>query len=154
MVGRHLAERGVRDLDGEQAAGRRAQPEWNIDVDEALENQTALGLDCAEVDARRFTRDVETPAQIDEAFDAIAYEKGAAVLRMLENYVGAETFRNGVNAYLQAHAYGNATSEDFWKAMAAASGKPVDGSCRPSSTSRACRWSTSSLACAGQPDTR
>ena len=53
-------------------------------------------------------------------------EKGAAVLRMIENYVGAETFRKGVNAYLQAHAYGNATSEDFWTAVAAASGKPVD----------------------------
>ena len=45
---------------------------------------------------------------------------------MIENYLGAETFRKGVNAYLQAHAYGNATSQDFWNAMTAASGKPVD----------------------------
>ena len=47
-------------------------------------------------------------------------------MRMIEGYLGAETFRKGVNAYLEKHAYGNATSEDFWTAMTAASGKPVD----------------------------
>jgi len=47
-------------------------------------------------------------------------------MRMTENYVGTETFRKGVNAYVQAHAYGNATSEDFSKALSAASGKPVE----------------------------
>ena len=45
---------------------------------------------------------------------------------MIEHYVGADAFRTGINTYLQAHAYGNATSEDFWNAIAAASGKPVD----------------------------
>ncbi len=45
---------------------------------------------------------------------------------MIENYVGAEPFRKGVNAYLQAHAYGNATAPDFWAAIATATGKPVD----------------------------
>jgi puromycin-sensitive aminopeptidase len=45
---------------------------------------------------------------------------------MLESYVGPEVFRNGVNAYLKAHANGNATSADFWEAMAKVSGKPVD----------------------------
>src|SRR5215469_9436171 len=59
-------------------------------------------------------------------FDGITYQKGAAVLGMLESYVGPEVFRKGVNAYLQAHANGNATSADFWQAEAAASGKPVD----------------------------
>jgi len=101
------------------------KPEWNVPVDEALESQTALNLD-----ALRSTRPihdkVETPAEIEEAFDAIAYQKGAAVLRMIEAYVGAETFKKGVNAYLQAHAYGNATSQDFWTAVAETSGKPVD----------------------------
>ncbi len=48
------------------------------------------------------------------------------MLRMIENYLGPDTFRRGVNAYLQAHAYGNATSQDFWNAMTTASGKPVD----------------------------
>jgi aminopeptidase N/puromycin-sensitive aminopeptidase len=45
---------------------------------------------------------------------------------MVEDYVGAETFRKGVNLYLKEHAYGNATAEDFWNAVARVSGKPVD----------------------------
>jgi aminopeptidase N len=102
-----------------------AHPEWNIAVDEAADNQTALALDSLK-STRPVHSDVQTPAQIDEAFDAIAYQKGAAVLRMLESYVGADTFRKGVNAYLQAHAYKNATSEDFSKSLSSSSGKPVD----------------------------
>jgi aminopeptidase N len=102
-----------------------AHPEWNIPVDEAAENEMALTLDALK-STRAIHAEAERPAQIDAAFDAIAYQKGAAVLRMIENYVGADTFRKGVNAYLQAHAYTNATSEDFWKAIAATSGKPVE----------------------------
>ncbi len=101
------------------------RPDWDIPVDEALETQAALGFDGLQ-STHPIHAPADTPAQIDEAFDAIAYEKGAAVLRMLENYLGAGTFRNGINAYLQAHAYGNGTSQDFWNAMTAASGKPVD----------------------------
>jgi aminopeptidase N len=101
------------------------KPEWNVPVDEALENQTALNLDSLK--STRPIRDrIDTPAEIEEAFDAIAYEKGAAVLRMIEGYLGAEAFEKGVNAYLQAHAYGNATSQDFWTSVAETSGKPVD----------------------------
>src|SRR3954464_8819186 len=102
-----------------------AHPEWSIDVDEAEENRTALGLDSLKT-TRPIHNDVTTPAQIDEAYHAIAYQKGAAVLRMLESYVGAETFKKGINAYLQAHAYGNATSEDFAKTISSTSGKPVE----------------------------
>src|SRR4051794_29731607 len=102
-----------------------AHPEWNVPVDEASENQTALNLDSL-ASTRAIHAEADTPAQIDAAFDAIAYQKGAAVLRMLESYVGADAFRKGINAYLQAHAYGNATSEDFAKSIAASSGKPVE----------------------------
>ena len=101
------------------------KPEWNVPVDEAEENQVAMNVDSL-ANTRPIHTAVDTPAQIEEAFDAIAYQKGAAVLRMIEHYVGAEPFRAGVNAYLKAHAYGNATEADFWSAIAAASGKPVD----------------------------
>jgi aminopeptidase N len=102
-----------------------ARSDWNIAVDEAEESRSALNLDALK-STRPIHADVSTPAQIDEAFDGIAYEKGAAVLRMVESYIGPEAFRAGVNAYLQAHAYKNATSEDLWKALSAASGKPVE----------------------------
>src|SRR5271166_4401988 len=72
-------------------------PEWNIPQDVAEGLNGTLNLDAART-TRPVHADVETPAQIDEAFDVIAYQKGAAVLRMIERYVGAETFRKGVNA--------------------------------------------------------
>ena len=100
-------------------------PEWHIPVDEAIETETALDLDSLQA-TRPIHHDAESAAQIDELFDAIAYEKGAAVLRMVESYMGEPAFRKGINAYLQAHAYGNATSEDLARALGAASGKPID----------------------------
>jgi aminopeptidase N len=102
-----------------------AHPEWRLDIDEARSGQQALNLD-ALTTTRPIHSSAETPAEIEETFDVIAYQKGGAVLRMIENYVGREDFRKGVNAYLARHAYGNATSEDFWTAIAAASRKPID----------------------------
>jgi aminopeptidase N len=101
------------------------RPDWNVPVDEVLETEQALTLDSLRA-TRPIHSAVTTPAEIDGAFDVIAYQKGAAVLRMIESYVGPEPFQTGVNAYLQAHAYGNATSQDFWGAIAAASGAPAD----------------------------
>jgi len=81
-------------------------------------------------DAVRNTRPIHQEAtsrnEIESLFDGIAYGKTAAVLHMLESYLGPETFRTGVNLYLKEHAYGNATASDFWNAMARASKKPVD----------------------------
>ena len=68
----------------------------------------------------------ETPDEINQMFDGIAYGKASDVLLTVENYLGEETFRKGVHAYLAAHEYANATAEDFWNAQTAASHKPVD----------------------------
>ena len=59
-------------------------------------------------------------------FDGISYGKASDVLLTVENYLGPETFRKGVHAYLEAHKYANATAEDFWNAQTAVSHKPVD----------------------------
>src|SRR5207247_841944 len=69
---------------------------------------------------------VANPAQANEMFDAITYEKGASVLRMLEQFLGEETFRRGVGAYLRKHAFGNARNSDLWAALGEASGQPVN----------------------------
>src|SRR5262249_44676309 len=58
-------------------------------------------------------------------YDILTYEKGAAVLRMLEQYLGAEEFRAGVRAYLSKHAYGNTENTDLWDAIEAATSEPV-----------------------------
>ncbi|HEY3044703.1 MAG TPA: M1 family aminopeptidase [Vicinamibacterales bacterium] len=102
-----------------------SKPEWNLPVDEARDALRALDLDSLQ-STHAIHVPVQTPAEIDALFDTITYQKGAAVVRMIEHYVGAGPFRDGVNAYLQAHAYGNATSEDFWKTITTTSGKPVD----------------------------
>ncbi len=100
-------------------------PEWNIPQVVAGNEEETL-----DVDARPTTRAIrakaDTPEEIDEMFDSIAYGKAGDVLLMVENYLGAETFRKGVHAYLAAHEYGNATAEDFWTAQTATSHKPVD----------------------------
>jgi len=101
------------------------KPEWHMELTEVRDTSDALNLDSLQ-NTRPIHQEAETPAQIEELFDEIAYQKAAAVLRMLESYLGPEQFRSGVNAYLKAHAYGNATDTDFWNALASASSKPVD----------------------------
>ncbi|MQA30038.1 MAG: M1 family peptidase [Luteitalea sp.] len=101
------------------------KPEWHMDVAALVDSQRAMNLDSL-ASTRAIHSNVETPAEIEASFDAIAYEKGGSVMRMVEGYLGAEPFRAGVNAYLEKHQYGNATSEDFWTAMTQASGKPID----------------------------
>lgn len=101
------------------------KPEWQISLDDVQDTARALNVDSL-ANTRPIHQEAETPGEILELFDRIAYEKTAAVLNMLESYLGPETFRAGVNLYLQQHAYGNAVAGDFWSAQAAASHKPVD----------------------------
>src|SRR6266581_1367462 len=101
------------------------RPEWNFGLDDVSGTGGTLNVDALD-NTRPIHQAAETPAQIQELFDGIAYGKAASVLRMLEAYLGEETFRAGVNAYLQQHEYGNATAGDFWDAQAKVSHKPVD----------------------------
>lgn len=81
------------------------------------------------VDALKSTRPIEFPVHHpDEAgamFDVLTYEKGASVLRMLEQYLGVEEFRKGISKYLNKHAYANAETTDLWDAIEESSKQPV-----------------------------
>jgi aminopeptidase N len=101
------------------------RPEWNFNLDDVSGTGGTLNTDSL-ANTRPIHQAAETPGQIMELFDGIAYGKAASVLRMLESYLGEETFRTGVNAYLQKHQYANATADDFWDAQARTSKKPVD----------------------------
>jgi aminopeptidase N len=101
------------------------KPEWNMELDAVQDTTGTLNVDSLQ-NTRPIHQAAETPAQIQELFDGIAYGKAAAVLRMLEAYLGPETFRAGVDQYLKQHSYGNATADDFWKTLAEVSKKPVD----------------------------
>jgi aminopeptidase N len=100
-------------------------PDWNAMLDAVQATDSALTLD-ALVNTHSIRAKAETPEEINELFDPISYEKAAAVLRMVEVYVSPEVFRRGVNVYLRKFLYGNATAEDFWTSLSAASGRPVD----------------------------
>jgi aminopeptidase N len=100
-------------------------PEWNIPEVVACDEQDTLDID-AQPTTRAIRAKADTPEEINQMFDGIAYGKASDVLLMVENYLGEETFRKGVHAYLSAHEYGNATAEDFWNAQTAVSHKPVD----------------------------
>src|SRR5271170_2362038 len=98
-------------------------PEWNIPQDVAGELNRTLNLD-AQHTTRTIRAKAETPDEINEMFDGISYGKAGAVLLMVENYLGEETFRRGVHNYLAAHMYGNAPAEAFWNAQTGQCHKP------------------------------
>ncbi len=99
-----------------------AYPEWNVMLQYASEVQgTALGADQLK-STHPINVPVGSPAEADEIFDEISYEKGGSVLHMLESYVGEAAFRKGLHEYLASHAYGNASKADLWKAIQDASG--------------------------------
>jgi aminopeptidase N len=101
------------------------KPEWNFSQDDAEDLDQTLNLD-AQKTTRTIRATANTPDEINEMFDGIAYGKAGAVIGMVENYLGKEVFRQGVHNYLQAHLYANATAEDFWNAQTANSHLPVD----------------------------
>jgi aminopeptidase N/puromycin-sensitive aminopeptidase len=103
----------------------RLHPKWGFDEDAAVEMDRTMNADAGRT-TRPIRARVETPAEIEESFDDIAYGKAGAVIAMVENWVGEETFRKGVQAYLAEHTDANATAEDFWNAQARVSGLPVD----------------------------
>lgn len=100
-------------------------PDWDVDQEAIADMDRSLDLD-SRATTRTIRAQADTPDEINQMFDGITYGKAGAVLLMVENYVGKETFRAGVHKYLAAHLYANATAEDFWGAQNAVSHKPVD----------------------------
>jgi alanyl aminopeptidase len=100
------------------------KPEWKVDVTRVRDAEKAMRSDSL-VSARRIRQPIETPDDIANAFDAITYEKSAAVLDMFEAWIGEEKFRRGIHDYLQKHAHGNATSRDFFAAIGEQAGIDV-----------------------------
>ena len=100
------------------------RPSWDRWIGFAPSREAAL-----QVDALHLTRPIEYPVgppkEAEGMFDVLTYEKGCGVLRMLEQHIGPEVFRDGVRTYLKAHAYGNTVTSDLWDALENASGAPV-----------------------------
>jgi alanyl aminopeptidase len=102
----------------------RWKPEWSWAVQRAGARTAAMDQDSL-VTARRIRQPIANNDDIVSAFDAITYQKGAAVIAMFEGWVGEEGFRKGVQLYLKTHAWGNATADDFVASIAEATKTPA-----------------------------
>jgi len=100
------------------------RPEWHSWVEFQQEKEIPLALDALE-STRPIRASVASSAQIEEMFDALTYEKGAACLRMMEQFLGEEAFREGIRKYIKQYQYKNAPAEALWKALESATGQPV-----------------------------
>lgn len=100
-------------------------PEWRL-WDQFLEDtmNTAMGLDSLH-SSHPIDVKVRSPAEIREIFDAISYDKGGCILRMLESFVTEKTFRAGLRSYLKKFAYKNAKGDDLWNEIGKAARMPV-----------------------------
>jgi puromycin-sensitive aminopeptidase len=100
-------------------------PGWQVWT-QFIADEQSLGM---RLDALENTHPIQVeinhPDEIRTIFDAISYEKGASVLLMLHDYLGADNFRDGLRVYLKRHAYGNTDTIDLWKALEEVSKKPV-----------------------------
>jgi puromycin-sensitive aminopeptidase len=100
-------------------------PEWEMWTQFVnMDTNRALSLDGLK-NSHPIEQAVKNPAEVSQLFDAISYSKGASVIRMLENFLGEETFRKGLNRYLSGHMYDNARTQDLWSALETESGQPV-----------------------------
>lgn len=99
-------------------------PQWNYWRDFVADNTAAFNLD-ALASTHPISIEAKNAEEASERFDAITYTKGAAVLRMIEGYLGEDTFRDGVRIYLKRHREANASADDFWHALDEASGQDV-----------------------------
>ncbi|MGJ7918481.1 M1 family metallopeptidase [Massilia sp. LXY-6] len=102
----------------------RLHPEWNTRLGTVSSRDGAMQRDSVAT-THPVVQHIETVEQANQAFDEITYQKGEAVIRMLEAYVGENAWRSGVRSYMKAHAYGNTVSDDLWKQIEKAAGKPV-----------------------------
>ena len=102
-------------------------PEWETGL-QAADDLTSMAnrpMPCRP--PIRWSRKWMTADQAEQSFDSITYDKGAAVITMLNAYVGREKFRDGVRRYMRAHAYGNTVDTDLWRPIEQAVGRPIVG---------------------------
>lgn len=108
----------------EVAAVDAFRPEWRRWTEFSLERSTAFDVDALD-STRPVEYEVESPADAEGMFDVLTYQKGGSLLRMLEQFLGPETFREGIRRYLADHRYANTETEDLWDAIGSTSDAPV-----------------------------
>nr|KAG5707291.1 hypothetical protein BaRGS_000065 [Batillaria attramentaria] len=94
-----------------------AEPDFKMQVQFVFDTlQVGLYLDSMS-NSHPILVPVKDPAEINEIFDKISYAKGASVIRMLQDFIGEDSFRAGLTSYIKSHAYGNAETHDLWESL-------------------------------------
>ena len=109
----------------ETSATDAYRPDWKVWEGFAIDRSSAYHVDCLH-STRAIEFVVESPADAEGMYDVLTYEKGAAVVRMLEQFVGADKFRDGIRSYMTTHAYRNTVTADLWNAIGSATDLPVE----------------------------
>lgn len=104
----------------------KLQPDWEMLLTRVGGRERAMALD-ALVTTHPVVQKIHTVDEVNQAFDDITYEKGEAVITMLEGYAGEDVWREGIRGYMKAHAYGNTVTDDLWKAVEGAGAKGLVG---------------------------
>ena len=100
------------------------KPDWEVWNTFTRDRTNAFEIDALET-TRPIEYEVRSPDDASGMFDTLTYVKGGAVLRMLEQWLGPERFRDGIRRYLAKHAYANTETHDLWDALEEESGEPV-----------------------------
>ncbi len=99
------------------------KPEWREDLDKPVATDEALSID-----STLSTQPIRTPSSGESGFGnaGIIYGKTASVLRMVEQWIGPDQFRDAIRTYLKKYSWSNAAAEDFWATMKASTNQPTD----------------------------
>lgn len=100
----------------------KLQPTWEMLLTRVDGREAAMSLD-ALATTHPVVQKITTVDEVNQAFDAITYQKGEAVITMLEGYAGEDVWKAGIQSYMKAHAYGNTVTDDLWKAVEGAGAK-------------------------------
>ncbi|KAM4625669.1 glutamyl aminopeptidase [Polymixia lowei] len=103
----------------------QAEPSWEMRNIMLISDVLPVMVDDALLSSHPIIVNVSTPAEITSVFDAISYSKGASILRMLEDWMGRDEFRDGCRKYLKDYYFKNAKTANFWSSLANVSGFPV-----------------------------
>ncbi|MCW2267045.1 aminopeptidase N [Gluconobacter cerinus] len=102
----------------------KLNPQWDIWPRQHETREETMGIDALST-THPIQQTIHNVSEANSAFDSISYGKGELVIRMLEGWLGEDKFRDGMRAYMKAHAFGNATSQDLWNALSSTSGEDV-----------------------------
>jgi aminopeptidase N len=102
------------------------QPQWEMLLTRIDGRELAMSLDAFKT-THPVVQKINTVEQVNQAFDSITYQKGEAVITMLEAFAGDDVWKEGIRAYMKAHAYGNTQTDDLWKAVEGAGAKGLVG---------------------------